>query len=60
MWVLENFCPNFQSFLEIGVGTGYVLSGISKKFPNSTFFGSEIFIAGLGFAAARLPSAKFM
>jgi SAM-dependent methyltransferase len=60
MWALENFCPNFQSLLEIGCGTGYVLSGISKKFPRSTLFGSEIFIAGLGFAAARLPSAKFM
>jgi hypothetical protein len=47
MWALENFCPNFQSFLEIGCGTGYVLSGISKKFPRSTLFGSEIFIAGL-------------
>ena len=60
MWAIENYCPNFQSMLEIGCGTGYVLSGISKKFPCSTFLGSEIFIAGLGFAAERLPSAKFM
>lgn len=60
MWALENYCPNFQSLLEIGCGTGYVLSGIAKKFPHSTLYGSEIFIAGLGFAAARLPSAKFM
>jgi SAM-dependent methyltransferase len=60
MWALENFCPNFQSFLEIGCGTGYVLSGISKNFPGSTLLGSEIFIAGLGFAAERLPSAKFI
>jgi SAM-dependent methyltransferase len=60
MWTLEKFCPNFQSYLEIGCGTGYVLSGISKKFPRSTLFGSEIFIAGLGFAAERLPSTKFM
>lgn len=60
LWVIENYCPNFQSLLEIGCGTGYVLSGISKRFPGSTLHGSEIFIAGLGFAAARLPSAKFM
>jgi SAM-dependent methyltransferase len=60
LWVLEKYCPNFQSLLEIGCGTGYVLSGISKEYPRSTLFGSEIFIAGLGFAAARLPSAKFM
>lgn len=60
MWAIEKYCPNFQSLLEIGCGTGYVLSGISKKFPRQTLFGSEIFIAGLGFAAERLPSAKFM
>lgn len=60
MWAIEKYCPNFQSLLEIGCGTGYVLTGISKRFPRSTLFGSEIFIAGLGFAASRLPSAKFM
>lgn len=60
MWAIEKYYPNFQSLLEIGCGTGYVLTGISKKFPRSTLYGSEIFIAGLGFSAARLPSAKFM
>lgn len=60
IWALENYGPNFQSILEIGCGTGYVLSGVSKNFPRATFYGSEIFIAGLGFAATRLPSAKFM
>jgi SAM-dependent methyltransferase len=60
IWAIEKYCPNFQSLLEIGCGTGYVLSGISQKFLGSTLFGSEIFIAGLGFAAERLPFAKFM
>ena len=60
MWTLGKYFPNFQTFLEIGCGTGYVLSGIKKKFPHSTLYGSEIFIAGLGFAAVRLPSVKFM
>lgn len=60
LWAIKNYSPNFQSLLEIGCGTGYVLSGISKQFPDSTLFGSEIFIAGLGFAAARLPSTQFM
>lgn len=60
MWAIENYCPNFQSLLEIGCGTGYVLSGVSKSFPHSTLYGSEIFITGLGFAAERLPSGKFM
>ncbi|MBA3580918.1 MAG: class I SAM-dependent methyltransferase [Gammaproteobacteria bacterium] len=60
LWGLEKYCKNFKSFLEIGCGTGYVLSGISKQFPHSTISGSEIFIDGLAFAAARLPSVNFM
>ena len=60
LWMLQRYQSNFKSFLEIGCGTGYVLSGISKKFPKSSLFGSEIFITGLSFAAKRLPSTKFM
>lgn len=60
IWALEHYCPDFHSFLEIGCGTGYVLSGISKKISRTSLYGSEIFITGLEFAAARLPSAKFL
>lgn len=60
IWAMEKYCPNFESFLEIGCGTGYVLSGIAKKFPQPSLSGSEIFIAGLGFAASRVPTARFM
>lgn len=60
LWVLEEYCQNFQSFLEIGCGTGYVLSGVSKQFPRATLHGSEIFTAGLGFAAARWPFTNLM
>jgi SAM-dependent methyltransferase len=60
LWAIERYAPNFQSMLEIGCGTAYVLSGVAKKFPHATLSGSEIFLAGLGFASARLPSVKFM
>lgn len=60
LWILKRYCPNFNSFLEIGCGTGYVLTGISGQYPQAALYGSEIFIEGLGFAATRLPAADLM
>lgn len=60
IWALNKYFNNFKSFLEVGCGTGFVLSGVSLAFPDTKLLGSEIFIAGLGYAAARLPSAKFI
>ena len=56
---LKRFFPQLQSFLEIGCGTGFVLSGIARAFPEVRLVGTEIFVAGLPFAAARVPSASF-
>lgn len=56
---LRRFFPQFRSFLEIGCGTGFVLSGIARAFPDVRLVGTEIFVAGLPFAAARVPSASF-
>lgn len=60
LWALRKYCANFYSLLEIGCGTGYVLSGIAKAFPHAILQGSEIFTAGLHFAADRLPAVNFM
>lgn len=60
IWALGKYCPEFRSFLEIGCGTGYVLSGIAKAYPDVELHGSEIFTAGLVFAAARQPNIDFM
>jgi SAM-dependent methyltransferase len=60
IWALKEYFPNFQSLIEVGCGTGYVLSGIARAFPQAILQGSEIFTVGLEFAATRLPLANFM
>lgn len=49
-----------RNFLEIGCGTGFVLSGIGRAFPNMALFGSELFTQGLHHASKRLPQAELM
>ena len=60
IWALEKYAPDFKSLLEIGCGTGFVLNGVANSFPQAKIFGSEIFTAGLEFAAGRLPTANLM
>jgi SAM-dependent methyltransferase len=60
LWTLQKYYPNFHSMLEIGCGTGYVISGIARAFPKAYLAGSEIFTVGLNIAAKRAPSATFM
>ncbi|MBI4945065.1 MAG: class I SAM-dependent methyltransferase [Bacteroidetes bacterium] len=45
--------------LEIGCGTGYVLSGLSKKFDYK-LMGAEIHLEGLRYAQQRLPLVEFI
>jgi SAM-dependent methyltransferase len=60
LWALRKYFPDLRSFMEIGCGTGYVLSGIAAAFPAAALSGSEVFSAGLAFAAARVNGAAFM
>jgi SAM-dependent methyltransferase len=57
LWALASYFPDARRIMEIGSGTGYVLSGIRTAFPEAELHGSEIFAAGLAFAADRVPSA---
>lgn len=56
IWFIGKHFPYAHNFMEIGCGTGYVLSGINRVFPNMILTGTEIFTAGLAQAAARLPN----
>ena len=58
VWALRRYFPRAESFLEIGCGTGFVLSGIKEALPEISLTGSEVFSAGLGFAAQRLPGVE--
>jgi SAM-dependent methyltransferase len=56
-WALQRYFPDASTFLEIGCGTGFVLSGIQREFRNLKLFGSDIFSEGLIYAGNRLPAA---
>jgi SAM-dependent methyltransferase len=58
VWALRRYFPRAESFLEIGCGTGFVLSEIKKRFPELSLAGSEVFSAGLSLAAQRLPGVE--
>lgn len=60
IWALRTYKPDASTFLEVGCGTGFVLSGIARACPKLALSGSEIFLAGLSHAAERVPSAHFM
>lgn len=58
MWFLTNYFPLSRSMLEIGCGTGFVLSGIEREFPHLVLSGSEIFLDALPYAKERVNRAK--
>lgn len=60
LWALSRYHPDFNSFFEIGCGTGFVLAGIAGRFPHAQLTGSEIFVEGLHFASERVPKAQLM
>jgi len=59
IWALRRFYPQAGSFIEIGCGTGYVLSGIHREFPTLRLCGSDISSHGLSFAEQRLSDVTF-
>lgn len=59
LWVLTTKAGAFHRFLEVGCGTGYVLEGVYKTFPDVELFGSEYFEEGLVHARKRIPTAIF-
>ena len=57
-WALSKYAPTAKSFFEIGCGTGFVLSGICRRFPTLRLGGGELYEEGLTFARTRLPGIE--
>lgn len=60
LWALSCYFPMVSSFLEVGCGTGFVLAGIAAAKPKLKLAGGDLSRTGLAYAAARVPSAKFI
>jgi SAM-dependent methyltransferase len=60
IWALSKYFPDVESFLEIGCGTGFVLSGVAANFPNASLTGAEVFSSGLPFAKTRAGRGEFV
>ena len=52
--MVQRYFPQTKALLEIGCGTGYVLSALAQALPHARIVGSEIYANGLGYAAQRL------
>lgn len=60
VWALKSHFPTMRSYLEIGCGTGYVLSGVAQAYPAAKLVGTEVFSVGLPYAASRVRTAELL
>src|SRR5262249_45710495 len=60
LWALGKYAPKTRSFMEIGCGTGFVLSAIAEHHPQWEIHGTELFAEGLSYAKERLPDANLI
>jgi len=57
VWGLKKYCPHLQTFLEIGCGTGFVLSGLPERSFCCPLW-QRRFVSGLAFASARIRQSN--
>ena len=54
LWILTKKAEGIRNFLQVVCGTGFVINGISKAYPEQTLEASEYFKEGLVFARQRV------
>ena len=57
---MKKYFGGAKDFFEVGCGTGFVLAGLQRAFPNLKLAGSEVYIEGLQFASKRVATAELM
>ncbi len=60
LWALQKYSTEPKFLLEIGCGTGFVISAISKLFPDAKILGGEYLEEGLIYAQKRVPKIEFI
>lgn len=60
VWALDRYFPHARRILEVGCGTGFVLSGVAAARPHAELTGSEVEPGGLAHAARRVPGAQLI
>lgn len=60
IWLLKKYFSDCSNYLELGCGTGFVLSGIVNNFPSLKAIGTDISAVGLEYAAKRLPAVEMV
>lgn len=59
LWALTTWFADAQSLLEVGCGTGYVLSAIAEALPALELSAVDLHEEGLAHARRRVPRAHF-
>lgn len=60
LWAMRRHFPQMHLYLEIGCGTGFVLAAVLEAYPKARVTGSEVFSAGLPYAASRVARTELM
>lgn len=58
--VLRRSFPHARSFLELGCGTGYVLTAVRRAMPTLEVTGAELYVEALEAARDRLPGVELL
>lgn len=58
IWALKRYFPKIKNFLEVGCGTGFVLSEIERTMGYENVMGSDLYEEGLAFAGGRVKNAR--